>query len=246
MLWVTVIGIILLGFYTGLTACQANASRKTLHYLASQDRPWVRLADAKITKIVVEPNSVSALLAYHFENVGHSPAQHMSIESHILTTDPAQLVYATREASRRCGTLTNGDVGLSPWLDSGIIVFPGTSTAQSDIAQVKSSTLWAWQDYMVGIFTRFTKNVGAGYRQRAQANERFVTQFWVQGCVGYTGADNVVHTTTFVLRVIRPPFVSIISTGGGPPPDMIADLDGPRDQPSDGLDLSEVIAESAN
>jgi hypothetical protein len=73
--------------------------------LIASNRPWVELTAIKVTRLEVKKDQVLVWVDFSFRNIGHSPAQVVSIFPELLI--PEAQPWGFKEARRICADIAN-------------------------------------------------------------------------------------------------------------------------------------------
>jgi hypothetical protein len=219
--WMGLAMLVAVIFYTcttySLWRAQLTANSINTEMYVAQSRPWVMLDDIKPYHLDLDDTAGVAFWVYlPVKNVGHSPAQNVSVSGRLLVNNDNDLMpdQATAEVCRgpRSGSFTI----------PGQVLFPGQPPQNVDREVptgfvIPAELVWAARDARVkSVYDRnyaINKNV-----ERARAWAKAVSEFpfngalYFVGCINYRSTDSsLLYQTSFTFDLSYKP------DGGGFP-----------------------------
>lgn len=179
------------------TRRQADIAQEAL---IASSRPWIMLTDVKPSSLASDDEAgISFQINLSVKNVGHSPAQNVSVSSRLLIIDfdpPADQAMVSVCQDAREG----------PFVIPGQVLFPDQSqSVQGDIpinASIEAERVWAARTARINSIHE--RNMANGKPQRAEAWAEALSKFPFYaplsfvGCINYRSSDSkTLYQTSF-------------------------------------------------
>ena len=205
---------------------QLNVMKGQLDQMAAGQRPWIMVASIEPQGLTADDQAgVSFWVKFLVKNVGHSPAQNVSVSGKLLMADP---MHRDQTMTAACQKARERNA-------PGRLIFPGQPQyVDGDIPRsfdILAKEVWAAREARV-------KSSGAVHyvnpeRARARIAEvsrfPFHASFDLVGCINYGSEDNrTLHQLSFRVSIgAMPNGGDFPILSGEPIPDISPDLSDP-------------------
>ena len=209
--WMGLAMLVAVIFYTcttySLWQTQLTANRINTEMYVAQSRPWVMLDDIKPYHLDLDDAGGVVFWVYlPVKNVGHSPAQNVSVSGELLINNDNAL-RSDQAMAEVCRGPRSGSFTIP-----GQVLFPGQPPQNVDREVptgfgIPAELVWAARDARIKSVYNRDKNV-----ERARARAEAISEFpfngalYFVGCINYRSADNgTLYQTSFMFDLSSKP-----------------------------------------